>query len=319
MTQIGVDITYAATLLKNGELVAIPTETVYGLAANGLNKNAVEEIFRVKGRPSTNPLILHVAEIDQVKTLVQTLYPEAIDLANKFWPGPITMVFPKNKTIPYSTTGGLETVAVRIPNHPLTLDLLRLLDFPLAAPSANLSNRISPTTAKHVYNQLNTKIPYILNGGSCSAGIESTIIGFTNKGPVVYRLGALELSEIEKVIGKISVHPSNQILAPGMFKKHYSPQTPLILTDEVSTILAKNLDKKIGLILFKPSQNYTHPQIKIKYLSTQGSLAEAARNLYSTLHETDEELLDLIVVEKLPDFELGLSINDRLSRAAHIE
>jgi L-threonylcarbamoyladenylate synthase len=225
----GTELNVAKEFLIKGELVAIPTETVYGLAGNALNEKAVLSIFEVKNRPAFDPLIIHTDSIDKVKEYVSVFPEKAQRLAEQFWPGPLTLLLPKKQIIPDLVTSGLDTVAVRIPKHPQLLELLAELSFPLAAPSANPFGYISPTNAEHVNQQLGDKIPYILDGGECEVGIESTIIGFEADDTVVYRLGGLAVEDIEKLVGPVMLmpHSTSDPKAPGMLKSHYAPRKPL--------------------------------------------------------------------------------------------
>jgi L-threonylcarbamoyladenylate synthase len=320
MVTIGQDIQKAAELLKNGQVVAIPTETVYGLAANALNAEAVKLIFSTKERPMTNPLIIHLPSLEAVQTYVTELPPLAEKLAVVFCPGPLTMVLPKRGNVPDLVTANLPNVAVRIPNHDLTLELLRLLDFPLAAPSANPFGYISPTTAQHVAKQLGEKIPYILDGGLCQKGLESTIVGFQNDKVIVYRLGAIALEDLAEVVGNDNLILDNlkleKPLAPGMLPYHYSPHTPLFLTDNLENDIM-NFDKnKIGIITLNqviPTVP-NHHQIQ---LSLENNLETAGHLLYNAMHELDALGLKAIFVEKMPDEGVGKTMNDRLKRAAY--
>lgn len=231
MAQIGQEIGRAKAFLEAGNVVGIPTETVYGLAGNALNSDAVLKIFRVKNRPQFDPLIVHTDSLAKVETFVTAIPEPARQLADACWPGPLTLLLPKRDAIPDLVTAGLPTVAVRVPNHPLTLALLRSLAFPLAAPSANPFGYISPTTAAHVADQLGDRVPYILDGGPADVGLESTIIGFENGQTIVFRLGGLALELIERLIGPVSVrtHSTSNPKAPGMLSSHYAPRKPLIL------------------------------------------------------------------------------------------
>jgi len=304
MSKIGIDIEKAKQILQEGGLVAIPTETVYGLAANALDKDAVLKIFEAKNRPHFDPLIIHTNSIEKVKNYINDFPQWAQQLADAFWPGPLTLLLPKKNIIPDLVTSGLPQVAVRIPNHPLTLQLLKSLDFPLAAPSANPFGYVSPTTASHVAGQLHDKVGYILDGGPCDVGIESTIVGSEEGKITVYRIGGLALEDIEKVIGKVDVkvNQSSNPKAPGMLKSHYAPKKTLFIGD-VESFLRENSSKKVGVI-------------SLKKLSAKGDLKEAAHNLFSTLRELDESDVDVIIAEKFPDSFLGRAINDRLLRAA---
>lgn len=323
---IGTDILVAKSFLENGETVAIPTETVYGLAANGFDSKSVAKIFQVKERPFFDPLILHTNNIDKIRGLVGGIPDIAYKMAQLFWPGPLTLVLPKSNKIPDIATSGLPTVGVRIPNHSLTLSLLEQLDFPLAAPSANPFGYISPTTALHVYHQLGTKIPYILDGGNCTIGVESTIIGFEQEKPIVYRLGGLSIEQLEKAIGNVLVKSENEEnpAAPGMLKSHYAPHVPLYriginqieIGQEYSIIEGfKISNKNIGTILFNQPINQ-FPIENQFILSPNGDLNVAAQNLFSALRILDGKKLEAIISEVFPLVGLGNAINDRLRRAA---
>ncbi|MBL7472018.1 L-threonylcarbamoyladenylate synthase [Robertkochia sediminum] len=312
------DIEKAATLLKQGELVAIPTETVYGLAANAFSNEAVAKIFETKNRPSTNPLIVHIHSIDQLPEIARNIPDMAYTLAEHFWPGPLTMVLEKAPHISDKVTAGKTTVAVRIPDHELTLELLRKLDFPLVAPSANRSNHISPTRPEHVKNSLGDKAPFILDGGHCTRGIESTIVGFERGTPTIYRLGTTAREELEKVLGRpveMGNTPGKVVVAPGMFKKHYSPRTPFTVTTNVQEEVEKHPGKKLGILYFgDPDTPPAHALYRI--LSPEGDAREAASKLYGMMHELDELGLDLIIAQLLPEEGVGASVNDRMTRAA---
>jgi len=312
MSKIGIDIEKAKQILQNGGLVAIPTETVYGLAANALDKEAVLKIFEAKNRPHFDPLIIHTDNIEKVKQWVAEFPDWALKLAHAFWPGPLTLLLPK-KNIPDIVSSGLERVAVRIPKHSLTLDLLAALDFPLAAPSANPFGYVSPTKPQHVAAQLKDKVDYILDGGDCEVGIESTIIGFEEGKLCVFRLGGLALEDIEEIVGKVEPRliQSSDPQAPGMLKNHYAPKKPLYIGD-IDELLKQNAGKKIGIISFKTDRQIPLQQV----LSAKGSLQEAAHNLFNAIRLLDESNAEVILAEKFPDNFLGRAINDRLHRAA---
>jgi len=313
---ISSDIEQAAKLLTKGDLVAIPTETVYGLAGNIYNETAIQKIFTLKQRPFYNPLIVHTHAVDQLDRYVSKLPKKAEQLAEAFWPGPLTMILPKHPSIPDLVTAGKDTVGIRIPNHPLTLALLEQLDFPLAAPSANPFGSISPTTAEHVASYFKEGLQMVLDGGPCKRGIESTIVGFEGTQPVIYRLGSIAMEDIESLIGPVPLlnkkeHAPN---APGMLSRHYAPNTKTVLVDGVEAYIQERPDLKIGLITLATEINA--PQIiKVIQLSKTGDLTEAAARLYAALHQLDQYDLDLIVAERFPDQGLGRSINDRLERA----
>ena len=317
-TEIGTDILRAKQFLDKEEIVAIPTETVYGLAANAFSENAINKVYVAKMRPTNNPLIVHVAGEEWIYQLATEVNEKAELLIEKFMPGPLTLLLPKKKLVPDIVTSGLPDVAIRFPNHPTAKKLLSQLDYPLAAPSANPFGYISPTTAQHVYNQMNNKIPFILDGGQCSAGIESTIIGFKNNLPVIYRLGSITLSEIEAVVGKVIINSNTKdILAPGMLKKHYSPSTPLLLTEEIDEAMKKYNGKNIGLITYD-SYSPLLPDEQQIVLGKSTNLGQVAHNLYAAMHTIDAVGYDIIIVKKLPDGGMGKSINDRLTRASNV-
>ncbi len=314
MAHIGTDIQHAAALLRTGEVIGMPTETVYGLAGNALNEDAILKIYTVKNRPKFDPLISHTNDLQKVRQWVKTLPSKAEQLADAFWPGPLTMLLEKKPEIPDLLTSGLPRMAFRIPNHPLTLDLLAQLDFPLAAPSANPFGYVSPTSAQHVNDQLGDKIPFILDGGECTVGIESTILGFEGNEVIVYRLGGLSLEEIETVVGPVQMqlNKSSNPVAPGMLKSHYSPGKPVIIGD-IATEMKRHAEKKVGIISF--SQDFPDAD-QICVLSPAGNLPEAAKNVFKALRELGNADVDVILTESFPNEGLGRAINDRLERAA---
>jgi len=315
MSIISKDIQKAVTILNNNDLVAIPTETVYGLAGNIFSEKAIKKIFKTKRRPFFNPLIVHISNIEYLQNIVSYIPEKAKLLATHFWPGSMTLVLPKHNSIPDLITAGKDTVAVRIPNHPKTIELLNTLDFPLAAPSANPFNNISPTKPEHVENYFRNDINMVLDGGHCKNGIESTIIGFEKDNPVIYRLGALSVEEIETVVGKITIRnkKENNPNAPGMLTKHYAPKTTTILADDIKTELKKHPNKKIGILVF--SEPISINTIEEIVLSKTRNFKEAAANLYAAMHTLDQLNLDIIIAERFPNINLGKSINDRLQRA----
>lgn len=318
MAESGKDIEKAKSILKQDGLVAIPTETVYGLAANAFSEEAVVKIFEVKNRPSFDPLIVHVDSIEQAEDMVENVPEKAKELAARFWPGPLTILLKKKAVVPDMVTSGLSTVAIRIPDHPLTLDLLHALGFPLAAPSANPFGYVSPTSVKHVNDQLGDKIPYILDGGDCDVGIESTIIGFIDKEPEIFRLGGIPVEDIETIVGKVNVklHSSSRPETPGLLESHYAPLKKVKLKD--NAILEGTADPgEIGLIRFKEIDPAVPEKNQI-ILSRNGDLIEAAKNLFSALRKMDEMDVKYVVAESLPEIGLGRAINDRLRRAAAV-
>lgn len=316
MAEIGKDISKAKGFLEKEQLVAIPTETVYGLAANALNPIAIAKIFEAKERPTFDPLIVHTYSLQEVHNLVTGIHPSLLKLAQTFWPGPLTLLLPKKEIIPNLVTSGLDRVGVRIPNHSLTLELLSQLNFPLAAPSANPFGYISPTTAEHVDKQLGTKISYILDGGSCEVGLESTIVGEENGEIIIYRLGGLSIDDIESVAGTVSVqlNQSSNPKAPGQLKSHYAPKKPIYIGNMID-LQKTHAGKKIGAIVFG-NDLVLNEKTVVKNLSASKNFQEAAVNLFSFLRELDEEDVDVIITNLLPEQGLGLAINDRLRRAA---
>ncbi len=313
MAIIGDQIEEAKQILENGDLVAIPTETVYGLAANALDEVAVAKIFEAKNRPSFDPIIVHVASFEKVKEYAQFIPNKAKQLADKFWPGPLTLLLPKKEIIPDLVTSGLDTVGMRCPNHPTMLALLNSLDFPLAAPSANPFGYVSPTEPQHVMDQLGDQIPYILDGGICEVGIESTIVGFENNEAVIYRLGGLSQEQIEDVIGKVKVmtHSTSNPKAPGQLKSHYAPSKKVIIGDIESNIKHYN-GHKFGILSFEKDFKQVHQFT----LSPTGDVTIAAQRFFKGLRELDKMPIDIILTDYVPNVGLGRAINDKLKRAA---
>jgi L-threonylcarbamoyladenylate synthase len=319
---VGTELSVAIQHLQNGELVAIPTETVYGLAANAFDANAVTQIFKIKNRPLFNPLIIHTDSLRKLQDWGLKMPDKMLQLAQRFSPGPLTYVIPKSERIPDIVTAGTDAVAVRIPNHPLTLELLSRLDFPLAAPSANPSGFVSPTNALHVNEQLGDKLPYILNGGSCEVGVESTIISFLEASPVLLRHGGISREQIEEVIGKIIDKPgeaSGRILtdnpvAPGQLARHYATLHQLIHGDPKKYFNYFKPDR-IAVITFSAVYEEVPARNQV-VLSQSRSLDEAAQKLFAAMREVDKLDVDVILAEKFPDEGLGRAINDRLKRAS---
>lgn len=313
--KIGKDITAAKALLENGQLVAIPTETVYGLAANGMDAIAVATIFDAKQRPSFNPLILHVADQTAWRGLVRNVPPKAQLLADAFWPGPITLVLPKADVVPDIVTAGNDTVAVRMPAHEMTRELLSSLNFPLAAPSANPSGYISPTLPEHVFAQLGDRVAYILDGGPSSVGVESTIVKVIGDDVTILRFGGLPVEDIEAVVGKVLLpERKSYVEAPGMLASHYAPDKRVLLGNKKELWLA---NKKEKLLVLNFSELLPEvPEKRQLLLSAKGDLKEAAAALFGHLRALDAMQGALIIAEMVPDIGLGKAINDRLRRAA---
>ncbi len=315
-TRSGADLEEARYWLKKGELVGLPTETVYGLAANGLNPLAIAKIYAVKQRPQFNPLILHIANVNQLAQLV-SVWPENSKLLfSKFSPGPITCLLPKSAIVPDIVTAGSDRVAIRIPAHPLAQVLLETLEFPLAAPSANPSGYVSPVTADHVFDGLSGKIPYILDGGPCAVGLESTIVGFDDRRVVIHRLGSITAEDIKAVCGEEVVLELSHAApkAPGQLKSHYATKAPLVIGD-IPNLCQKYSGSRVGILSFK--HDYSEIATNNIVLSPSGSLNEAAANLFSAMRKLDAAGLDIILTENFPDQGVGMAMNDRIARAAH--
>lgn len=314
---IGTDVERAALLLARGGLVAFATETVYGLGADALDWAAVARIFEAKGRPRFDPLIVHVADADWLEQLVVSVPQVAAKLIDRFWPGPLTLVLPKTSLVPDLVTAGLSSVAVRMPAHPSAAELLRLARTPIAAPSANLFGQVSPTTAGHVAQQLGSRIDYILDGGPCQVGLESTVLDLCGVSPVLLRPGGLSCESIEAVIGPVQSagtvsHDTCSQRSPGMLATHYATRTPLVFARANEPLPSA---ARIGLLAFV-AEPLPEGFAAVEILSPRGDLAEAAANLFAAMHRLDGQQLDLIVARPVPDTGLGQAINDRLQRAA---
>ncbi len=315
-TIISSNIEKAKYHLENDELVAIPTETVYGLAGNALKNDCLIKIYKTKNRPSFDPLIIHTNSLEKIEGLTKHLPSEMIKLFEHFSPGPLTYVLEKNNKISDIATSGLHTAAFRVPDHSLTLELLALLDFPIAAPSANLFGKVSPTTPEHVFNQLHGKIPYILNGGPSFVGIESTIVAFGEEGLHILRLGGISVENIKRVLPNTPVFIGNEgkIQAPGQLRSHYATKTPLLLGN-VEEMLYQYPLQKTGIITFNKYFNGIATENQ-KVLSINGDIHEAAANLFKAMHELDQLDLEIILADFFPVESLGAAINDRLKKAS---
>ena len=314
----GMAIEKAAMLLREGEIVALPTETVYGLAADALNPIALVKIFEAKERPRFDPLIVHLPDREWLEKIVDLPAQDQqliLKLANKFWPGPFTMVLPKREIVPEIVTAGLDTVGVRVSVHPVFSEIIRALGKPLAAPSANRFGRVSPTTAQHVLDELKDRIPLIIDGGPTAHGIESTIIAICDDKINILRRGPITEEQLSE-FGKIdNVASSEKVSAPGQLPTHYAPKTPLRLIEDINSF-APNKNQRVGLVAWNPvesGQNFA----AVRCLSGRQDLREAAANLFRYLRELDTEDVDLIVAEQVPDRGLGAAIMDRLRRASH--
>lgn len=313
------DIYKAADIIKQGGVVAFPTETVYGLGADAFNPLAVARIFEIKERPYFDPLIVHVAHHGDLDRLVIEILSQAKTLMERFWPGPLTVVLSKREDVPDIVTAGLPTVAVRMPKHPMALRLMELTDCPIAAPSANPFGYLSPTTAEHVRDQLGDQVDLILDGGPCEVGVESTILSFLEKRPRLLRPGGVSLEEIESIIGKVEIDPveEDRPSAPGMLPRHYAPRTPIVL-DWSDKDLHSHKGKKIGLLAFQEPVNYLKFD-HVEVLSKKGDFREAATNLFAAIRRLDALKLDLILAEPVREVGLGRAIMDRLRRASERE
>ena len=331
-----------ARILREGGLVAFPTETVYGLGANALDEEAARKIYEAKGRPSDNPLIAHVSSMEEVYPLVSQVSEKAKKLMDAFWPGPMTLIFPKSDLVPYGTTGGLDTVAVRMPSDPVANRLIALAGVPVAAPSANTSGRPSPTTAQHVLQDMDGRIDMIIDGGPVGIGVESTIVDVSVETPTVLRPGAITMEMLEEVLGEVQIDPA--ILgpvsadlrpkAPGMKYKHYAPKADLTLvepedgdmespdslermTEKVRQLAEEKLAEgfRVGIICTDESRQ-TYPKGLVRSIGSRKRRETVAHNLYALLREFDDLKADYIFSESFPEDHLGQAIMNRLSKAA---
>jgi L-threonylcarbamoyladenylate synthase len=287
------DVAYAAELLRAGKLVAIPTETVYGLAANALNVEAIRRIFAAKGRPLSSPLIVHIADRAMARELAQVWSAEAEALAARFWPGPLTIVVPKRDVVPDLVTGGLPSVALRMPAHPLALAVISAASVPVAAPSANRFTQLSPTTAQHVRDGLGDAVDFVLDGGPCGVGIESTVISLTGPIPRILRPGMISKTQIEETIGPVEIGAGGE--SPGQHAKHYSPRTRVVIGDS-------------------PSSGHG---VRLDFATMPRDAASYAAQLYQTLHDLDRQGYDWIAIELPPEEPEWAGVRDRIMRAAH--
>ncbi len=308
------NISKAADLITQGELVSFATETVYGLGANALNPNACEKIFIAKERPHYDPLIVHISSIDQLKDIARDVPETVMEKLKQFWPGPLTAVLKKQPCVSDSITANLDTVAVRIPKHPIALSLLNAAKTPIAAPSANPFGYLSPTTAEHVDRQLGSKVKMILDGGECDCGVESTIVDFTKETPEILRHGGYTKEDIEKICGPVNLGQAilEQPLAPGQLASHYSPETKLVI---LSKDQKPNENLNFGIL----THSHLSDDIECKYIeriSPEGNAKEAAHNLFAALHRLDQLKLDIIYAYEFPEKGLGSAIMDRLRKAA---
>lgn len=324
----------AGNVIRSGGLVAFPTETVYGLGANALDPDAASKIYTAKGRPADNPLIVHIAELEQIYNLAEDVTVPALRVMEAFWPGPLTVILPKKPVIPDQVTGGLKNVAVRMPNHPVALGIIRAAGVPVAAPSANSSGKPSPTVAEHVSEDLNGKIDMIVDGGPCQVGLESTVLDLTADPPVILRPGAITREDLEGVLGHVAEASScKETLdaetapkAPGMKYRHYSPEAPVIVVtgEDPNKIFEKIMEliqtytlqnKKIGLLV--PGESIAAYPSDFKYeIGTRENPETVARNLFHGLRWLDSQGVDLIIAEGYQETGVGRAVMNRLSKAA---
>jgi L-threonylcarbamoyladenylate synthase len=324
-------IARAAAVIRAGGLVAFPTETVYGLGADALNEDAVRKIFLAKERPADDPLIVHIASASQLPQLARQIPQRAWDLIERFWPGPLTLVLPKTERVPTVTTGGLDTVAVRMPSHPVAKRLIELSAVPIAAPSANRFGRPSPTIAKHVWEDLHGRIDLILDGGPTPIGVESTVLDLTVDPPMVLRPGGVTLEELRAVLGDVQMldaaHTEAAKRSPGTRSRHYAPRAQVLLVEQgaAEAVLKELSGKRVGVLVYltRSLSVYGEGQGEVRgaggeviIIQMPRSLKAYARRLFAVLRELDEQGVDVIVVEKLQERGLGRAIMDRLRRAS---
>ena len=316
-TEISTDRKAAVELLRKGEIVALPTETVYGLAADALDPIAVAKIFEAKGRPRFDPLIVHLPDQNWLEKIIEPPTQDRqmiLRLTEKFWPGPFTMVLRKRDIVPEIVTAGLETVAIRISAHPIFSEIVRALGKPLAAPSANRFGRISPTTARHVLDELDGHIPLIIDGGPTTHGIESTIVSVHDGKIDILRRGPITSEQLAK-FGEVDIATERaKISAPGQLPSHYAPKTPLRIVDDLKSFRLET-NQRCALLAWNPIKN-DQRFVAIRNLSEKQELREAAANLFDYLRELDQLDVDLIVAEQVPEQGLGAAILDRLQRAS---
>lgn len=323
----------AARIIKSGGTVVFPTETVYGLGANGLDSASVKKIFEAKGRPSDNPMILHISDMEMLSEIALKISTKAKMLIERFWPGPLTMVFEKSDKVPYEATGGLDTVAVRMPSHPAALKLISLSGLPIAAPSANISGRPSPTKSMHVVEDLDGKVDMILSGDDSKIGLESTVIDLTEDNPVLLRPGSITVKELEEVLGEIKVdksisrkvNPGEKVRSPGMKYRHYAPKGDMILVkgdiERVIYTIKRILDDAVGkgvkaVALMPEEFSNMFEGVKALNMGSLNSPEEVMARLYSCLRECDEYGAEIITAPYFQNEEEFMAVNNRLSKAA---
>ncbi|NGZ08299.1 MAG: threonylcarbamoyl-AMP synthase [Nitrospira sp. LK70] len=311
-------IRLAGKIIKTGGLVAFPTETVYGLGCDVMNADAAAKIFEAKRRPQFDPLIVHIADLSQLGTVIISLPPIGHKLIDEFWPGPLTLVLPKQPTVPDLVTAGLSTVAVRMPNHPIAQAFIREAATPIAAPSANLFGYVSPTTAQHVVDGLGNNVDLILDGGPCPVGVESTIVSLVGSQPELLRPGSITIEQLSSVIGSIRRSPSvnQKPIAPGQLSRHYATQTPVTILASAEARPVLKDDERAGLLVFSQASRRDSRFTAVEVLSATGDLREAARRLFAALRRLDSLGLDRIYTEPCKEEGLGVAIMDRLRRCA---
>ena len=323
----------AAEILKRGDLVAFPTETVYGLGANALDESAAKKIYAAKGRPSDNPLIAHISDLEMIEPLISYFPEKGRKLAEAFWPGPLTMIFPKSEIVPYGTTGGLDTVAIRMPSDPVAAELIRLAGVPVAAPSANTSGRPSPTMAEHVYQDMNGKIDMILDGGPVGIGVESTIVDVTGEIPMLLRPGAITMEMLRETVGEVEIDPAivgpmsadMRPKAPGMKYRHYAPKAELTLVEGEAEAVVRRINAlareklqegcRVGIICTEETRS-CYPGGMVRSIGERAKEETVAHNLYAVLREFDDLGAEYIFSEGFPEDNLGQAIMNRLNKAA---
>lgn len=323
----------AAKIIRSGGLVAFPTETVYGLGANALDERAAKKIYEAKGRPSDNPLIAHISCFDEILPLTAELPEAGRKLAEAFWPGPMTLIFPKSHKVPYGTTGGLDTVAIRMPSDERAAELIRLAGVPIAAPSANTSGRPSPTRAEHVFEDMNGKIELILDGGPVGIGVESTIVDVTEEIPMLLRPGAITMEMLRQVVGEVRidpailgpVSPAVRPKAPGMKYRHYAPKADLTLVEGAAEAVISEINRlaeeknrqgcKVGIICTEETKEQFPSEMR-KVIGARAKEETVAHNLYAVLREFDDEGAEYIYSEGFSEDHLGQAIMNRLNKAA---
>ena len=323
------EIKRQAKLLSEGKTVIFPTETVYGLGANALDEDAVKKIYEAKGRPSDNPLIVHIYDKEEVYNLAENINEKAKTIMDKFWPGPITIILNKKDIVPYRTSGGLETVAIRMPSHLIAREIIKEAGVPIAAPSANISGRPSPTKADHVYEEMNGRVSGIVLGGDCNFGLESTVLDVTTENPMILRPGSITKEDLEKVIGEVSIDPSlekkednKKANAPGMKYTHYSPDADVYIVSgniedtisKINSLVVENNEKglKSGVMCLEQNKN----SYKGEVVSLGSTLEEVGSNLFDVLRQMDKMNIDIVYSEEFPRDGVGQAIMNRLLKSA---